>query len=90
MTLTGPSEVIMRRGDPIRTSDTCQKSVMTISTNNTPQYMNNDSFPEVHASTEKIGMNMQDSVYTGPSASRTLNCLSTLDKNVNKIGTGCL
>ena len=60
---------------------------MTISTNTTPQYMNNDSFVTVETLAKKIGMAAHNPVNTGPAVSQTLNCLSTLDKNVNKIGS---
>ena len=53
---------------------------MTISTNTTPQYMNNDSLKIL---TRKIGMNTRDSANAGPAVCQSLNCLSTLDKNVN-------
>ena len=55
---------------------------MTISINNTPQYMNNQPRDEIDTSTRKNGMNTQDSVNTDHAASQTLNCLSTLDKKV--------
>lgn len=59
---------------------------MTISINNTPQYMNNQPRDEIDTSTRKNGMNTQDSVNTDHAVSQTLNCLSTLDKKVILIG----